>query len=73
MNKVQELQQQKAELDAQIALLEAQSARARENEIDKGMAEIQAVMQRYQLSPGNIFKAQSSPLGSATTGHKDDK
>ena len=73
MNKVQELQKQKAELDAQIALLEAQTARAREAEIDKGMAEIQAVMHRYHLSPGNIFKAKRNVLGSATTGHRDDQ
>ena len=73
MTKVEELQKQQAELDAQIALLEAQAARAREDEIAKGMSEIQAVMYRYHLSPGNIFKAKRNTLGSATTGHRDNR
>ena len=73
MTKVEELQKQKAELDTQIALLESQTVRTREAEIAKGMSEIQAVMQKYQLSTQHIFKADRDTMGSATTGHKDDK
>ena len=73
MNTVKELQKKKAELDAQIALLEAQTAHDREDEIAKGIAEIHAVMNQYRLNAGNIFKAKSMAPGSATTGHKDDR
>ena len=75
MNKrVEELQKQKAELDAQIALLAAQQNQARAAEIAEGINKIARVMNQYQLSPAHIFKnTKQRQLGLPTTGHRDDK
>jgi hypothetical protein len=68
MSSLQQLQQLKADLDLKIAqsmetakkiTLELEQAQIRQKNIDKGTAEIKAVMEKYSLSPEDVFPSAS--------------
>lgn len=64
MPSLKQLEQQKAELDSKIFQslevlkrmdMELEQARLRQEAIDKGTAEIKAVMEKYNLSQEDVF------------------
>ncbi len=72
MSSLQQLQQQKADLDLKIAqsleiskkiALELEQAQIRQKEIDTGTAQIKALMEKYNLSQEDLFpNAQSTVI-----------
>ena len=80
MSSLQQLQQLKADLDLKIAqsletakkiTLELEQAQIRQEKIDKGTAEIRAVMEKYDLSQEDLFPSASSKVVSIQ--HKESK
>lgn len=74
MSSLKQLEQQKAELDLKISQsleiakkmsLELEHARVRQQAIERGAAEIKAVMEKYNLKQEDIFPSASSKEGSA--------
>jgi hypothetical protein len=71
MSSLQQLQQLKADLDLKIAqsletakkiTQELEQAQIRQEKIDKGTAEIRAVMEKYDLSQDDLFPSASSKV-----------
>ena len=80
MSSLKQLQQQKADLDLKIAqsletakkiTLELEQAQIRQERIDKGTAEVRAVMEKYDLSQEDLFPSASSKVVSIQ--HKESK
>jgi antitoxin component HigA of HigAB toxin-antitoxin module len=71
MSSLQQLQQLKADLELKIAqsletakkiTQELEQAQIRQEKIDKGTAEIRAVMEKYDLSQDDLFPSASSKV-----------
>ena len=80
MSSLQQLQQLKADLDLKIAqsletakkiTQELEQAQIRQEKIDKGTAEIRAVMEKYDLSQEDLFPSPSFKVVSLQ--HKESK
>jgi antitoxin component HigA of HigAB toxin-antitoxin module len=80
MSSLQQLQQIKADLDLKIAqsletakkiTLELEQAQIRQERVDKGTAEVRAVMEKYDLSQEDLFPSASSKVVSIQ--HKESK
>ena len=77
MHSLKQLEKQKAELDFKISKsleilkkmdAELEQARLRQEQIDRGPAGIMAVMEKYQLTLGDVFP--DNPAAGATIKHK---
>lgn len=80
MPSLKQLEQQKAELDSKITQsletlkrmdLELEQARLRQEAIDQGSAEIMAVMEKYNLTPEDIFPSNHAKV--TVMKHKESK
>ncbi len=80
MTSLKQLEQQKAELDLKISqsleiakkiTLDLEQARLRQQAMDRGAAEIKAVMEKYNLTKDDIFpSAQAKAMAAQKTESK---
>ena len=80
MTSLKQLEQQKAELDLKISqsieiakkmTLDLEQARLRQQAMDRGAAEIKAVMEKYNLTQDDIFpSAQANAMAAHKTESK---
>jgi antitoxin component HigA of HigAB toxin-antitoxin module len=80
MPSLKQLEQQKAELDLKIIQsmeilkkmdMDLEKARLRQEAVDRGTAEIQAVMEKYNLTQEDIFPTSISKV--TTVKHKESQ